>query len=139
MKDRLEKLREKMGVQWKELADILNISVPMLGCLRRGERNPSDKLMVRIKAIESGEVALQAQAPPGADAVICHDKLRSAPCPLCMDKAARIAELERERDFLRDQVSGLVTALAAKPTVPHAEPASGVGYGAGKNKERKEA
>ena len=48
-----------MGVQWKELAEMLGISVPMLGCLRRGERNPSEKLLARLHDVESGKVALQ--------------------------------------------------------------------------------
>ena len=59
MKTRLEKLRKKLGVQWKDIALLLDISVPMLGCLRRGERNPSEKVLARLAAVESGDVVLQ--------------------------------------------------------------------------------
>lgn len=34
---------------------MLDVSVPMLGCLRRGEKNPSAKLLLRITALESGD------------------------------------------------------------------------------------
>ena len=58
MKKRLETLREKLDVQWKDMAELLGISVPMLGCLRRGERNPSQKVLSKIEALEQNGVVL---------------------------------------------------------------------------------
>lgn len=60
MKNRLELLKDKLDLQWKELADALDISVPMLGCLRREERSPSKKLLHRINELEKNGVVLQA-------------------------------------------------------------------------------
>ena len=60
MKKRLELLKDKLGIQWNELADALDISVPMLGCLRRDERSPSKKLLLRIEELEKKGVVLQA-------------------------------------------------------------------------------
>ncbi len=52
MKKRLEALKSRLGLQWKDLANALSISVPMLGCIRRGERNPSKYLLKRIEELE---------------------------------------------------------------------------------------
>lgn len=58
MKERLERLKDTLGVQWKDIANALGISVPMLGCLRRGERNPSAKLLRKVEELEKSGVVL---------------------------------------------------------------------------------
>ena len=55
MEDRLKALKDKLGVQWNELAQLIGISVPMLGFLRRGERNPSPKVLLTIKTLEDSD------------------------------------------------------------------------------------
>jgi len=55
MEDRLNALKDKLGVQWNELAQLIGISVPMLGFLRRGERNPSPKVLLSIKTLEDSD------------------------------------------------------------------------------------
>lgn len=65
MRKRLENLRDKLDVQWKDLAVLLGISVPMLGCIRRGERNPSAKFIARVDALERNGVALQPKHSDG--------------------------------------------------------------------------
>lgn len=120
MKDRLEALRSKLGVQWKELAEMLGISVPMIGCLRRGERNPSSKLELKISALENGCVALHDTQEPS--------ETKTSNCPRCSQKDREISDLREElkdaRAVIRDQASALAAALAAKP-YPAAAPACG--------------
>lgn len=144
MKNNLRSIRKQKLLTLKDLSVKTGLSIGLIGNFETGQRGISDDALQKISAALAVSVAEilppDSQAPPGADAVICHDKLRLAPCPLCAEKSARIGELERERDFLRDQVSGLVSALAAKPTVcASAPPACGAAAGAGKNKERKDA
>lgn len=56
MKERLEALRERLGLQWNELADALGISVPLLGFIRRGNRKPSAKVLIAIETLEHSDV-----------------------------------------------------------------------------------
>lgn len=121
MMDRLEKLRSKLDVQWKDLAKILNISVPMLGCLRRGERNPSAELLKRIEYVEKNGVALHD----------CYNKEpdveKNQACFFAETEQSlrlRICTLERElsdaREVIRNQASAL--ALLAAKTIVSVEP-----------------
>ena len=55
MEDRLNALKERLGVQWNELAQLIGISVPMLGFLRRGDRKPSPKVLLSIKTLEDSD------------------------------------------------------------------------------------
>ena len=57
MEARLTALKERLGVQWNELAEQIGISVPMLGFLRRGERNPSPKVLLAIEALERSDIS----------------------------------------------------------------------------------
>ena len=57
MKDRLEALKDKFGLQWNELADALGISVPLLGFIRRGDRKPSSKVLMAIETLEHSDVS----------------------------------------------------------------------------------
>ena len=57
MKERLEALKEKLGLQWNELADALGISVPLLGFIRRGDRKPSPKVLMAIETLEHSDVS----------------------------------------------------------------------------------
>ena len=57
MKDRLEALKDKLGLQWNELADALGISVPLLGFIRRGDRKPSPKVLMAIETLEHSDVS----------------------------------------------------------------------------------
>jgi len=57
MKDRLEALKDKLGLQWNELADALGISVPLLGFIRRGDRKPSSKVLMAIETLEHSDVS----------------------------------------------------------------------------------
>lgn len=52
MEERLFALKERLGIQWNELAQLIGISVPMLGFIRRGIRKPSSKVLLSIKALE---------------------------------------------------------------------------------------
>lgn len=53
MEARLTALKERLGIQWNELAQQIGISVPMLGFLRKGDRKPSPKVLLSIEALES--------------------------------------------------------------------------------------
>ncbi len=57
MEARLMALKERLGVQWNELAEQIGISVPMLGFLRRGIRNPSPKVLMAIEALEHSDIS----------------------------------------------------------------------------------
>lgn len=57
MEARLNALKERLGVQWNELAEQIGISVPMLGFLRRGDRKPSPKVMMAIEALERSDIS----------------------------------------------------------------------------------
>lgn len=52
MDERLKKLRFALGLEWGELAEKLCISRSMLGFIRRGDKEPSAKLMFRISELE---------------------------------------------------------------------------------------
>jgi transcriptional regulator with XRE-family HTH domain len=56
MNTRLEALKERLGLQWNELADALGISVPLLGFIRRGDRPPSKKVLIAIESLESSDI-----------------------------------------------------------------------------------
>lgn len=55
MEERLLALKDRLGLQWNELASQIGISVPMLGFLRKGKRNPSPKILMAIEALEQGD------------------------------------------------------------------------------------
>lgn len=57
MEARLNALKERLGVQWNELAQQIGISVPMLGFLRKGNRKPSPKVLMAIEALERSDVS----------------------------------------------------------------------------------
>ena len=57
MNDRLAVLKERLGLQWNELADALGISVPLLGFIRRGDRKPSPKVLMAIETLEHSDVS----------------------------------------------------------------------------------
>ena len=52
LNDRLEALRKSLNLNYKELADMLHISRPMLDFLRSGKRKASPKVMRRIEELE---------------------------------------------------------------------------------------
>ena len=60
MNDRLAVLKERLGLQWNELADALGISVPLLGFIRRGDRKPSPKVLMAIETLEHSDVSSTA-------------------------------------------------------------------------------
>ena len=60
MNDRLAVLKERLGLQWNELADALGISVPLLGFIRRGDRKPSPKVLIAIETLEHSDVSATA-------------------------------------------------------------------------------
>lgn len=134
MKKRLEALRQDLNVQWKELADMLEMSVPMMGCLRRGERNPSDKLLRRIEDLESKVVLQPTPAKHRASVLtsLSRDGQPPATCRQCESKDNEIA-------WLKKQIEGLIAALAEKPS-PAAARACGADVGGQtKTKERDHA
>ena len=57
MNTRLEALKERLGLQWNELADALGLSVPLLGFIRRGDRPPSKKVLIAIESLESTDIS----------------------------------------------------------------------------------
>lgn len=57
MEARLNALKERLGVQWNELAEQIGISVPMLGFLRHGNRKPSSKVLLAIEALERSDIS----------------------------------------------------------------------------------
>lgn len=125
--------RRSLNLTQVQIAEMLDITAEYVSMIERGKKKPSKKLLNKLWLLIQSP-----QAPPGAPAVVCHDKIRSEPCPRC-------AELERDlkeaRAVIRDQASA-IAALAAKPTVPPAGPACGAGCGisgVSKQKERKGA
>lgn len=119
--------RRYLNLTQVQIAEMLDITAEYVSMIEKEKKTPSKKLLNKL-----GFLTQTAQAPPRAG---------QESCPVCAEKAAKIVELERERDFLRDQVSGLVSALAAKPTVCASAPrACGADCGAGeKTEKRKEA
>ena len=106
MKERLEELRRRLGIQWRELADMLEISVPMVGCLRRGERNPSEKLLARIADVEAGRVVLHAKKKKPGSAILEH---------VINDRdilLKRIADLEAQLATAMETINNQSKALA---------------------------
>jgi transcriptional regulator with XRE-family HTH domain len=97
MKDRLFELKETLGVQWKQLADLLEISVPMLGCLRRGERKPSPNLATRIEELEKNGIVPQ---------VTTIDWKRRA-----LDAEKRLAEINDAVSLILDGTTRLQKAM----------------------------
>lgn len=116
MNERLEKLRKRLGVQWKELAELLGISVPMLGCLRRGERNPSEKLLARLDDVEAGKVALQTASKERMAVPMFSAAERDV-------LLKRIADLENQIATALETINNQSRALAQGRT--NATPASG--------------
>ena len=91
MKKRLEALKSRLGLQWKDLADALSISVPMLGCIRRGERNPSKNLLRRIEELEQN----------GLDNATCSNTSDT------QDKDASKQTSHHEKDFQQEVLDRL--------------------------------
>jgi len=91
--------RKQLGLTQVEMAKKLGISRNYLALIETEQRkipaSVADWLVTFLKQ-KSGEPLNSSADPPGAETVICHDKLRLAPCPLCAEKSARIGELERE-------------------------------------------
>ncbi len=121
MNERLEKLRKRLGVQWKELAEMLGISVPMLGCLRRGERNPSEKVLARLSDVESGKVVLHTASKERIAVPVCSAAERDV-------LLKRIAELESQLATALETINNQSKALAQNR--PPVAPASGACGGA---------
>lgn len=95
MKDRLETLRQRLGIQWKDLAKALSISVPMLGCLRRGERNPSKKVLDRLVELEKN--GLQSSSSSTTKDSGVSEWMQRA-----LLAEARLAEIQKEVDKIKD-------------------------------------
>ena len=53
MDERLNNLKDSLGVDWGHLAERLGISRSMLGFIRRGNKKPSKRLLIRIMELEA--------------------------------------------------------------------------------------
>ena len=116
MKERLEVLRAKLGLQWNEFADFLGISVPMLSCLRRGERNVSPKVLARIEAAERGDVVLQplhSTSDQDQSKPIAHTQRPSDALTSMIGTIARLTAIVDRLEAQLERVNGVNTKTMA--------------------------
>lgn len=103
MEERLIALKDRLGVQWNELANQIGISVPMLGFLRKGKRNPSPKILMAIEALEQGNTTVTTSTEDELQA--WKERARKA--------EARAAKAEERLKLVNDAL-GLILQGASK-------------------------
>ena len=106
MNQRLDKLRETLTVSWAELQTRLGCSESMLYFMRKGDRNPSPKLLRRIMELET-EAGLSPPSPPRL-------QVRDGPSdyvPKVDRKHLHIVELRKQISIMEAQLASLKKTL----------------------------
>lgn len=89
LEERLEALKIKLGLKWNELAAALNISVPLLGFIRRGDRPPSERVLNSIVALEQTGIS----AKTATDAELHMWKSRALTAERKLDQVSKALKL----------------------------------------------
>lgn len=89
--------RQRLGLTQQELADRIDVSRNYIALVENGKKPFSDKLKAKLSLVNNSPAA-----PPREEA-------RPDVCPQC-------AEKDKEIEWLKKQIEGLIAALAEKPS-----------------------
>lgn len=111
MRDRLQALKEKLHLEWGELADRLEISRSMIDQMRGGSRSAGPKLERRIVDLEIQAGIVEAPTPYTQGTMVCE-----SPAPYNAQRPASVEDpktnqIMAELRALTDQIKLLTHTM----------------------------